>query len=557
MPDLVPVKRALLSVSDKTGLVDFATTLQKKYGVNLLSTGGTAKALRDAGLSVTDVSDVTGFPEMMDGRVKTLHPKIHGGLLAVRDDPAHAAAMKEHGIEPIDLVVINLYPFEQTIAKPGVTFDEAIENIDIGGPSMVRSAAKNHAYVAVVTAPEQYKKVLGDLAKHGGSTCSKHRRKLAVRAFQITGLYDFAITQYLNDAVKDLDPDQDLLRPLPPRRMPVKLRYGENPHQSADLRVERDFGGTASVAYATQHHGKELSYINVLDADAALACVKEFDSPAACVVKHATPCGVATAAAVARAVDAAYACDPVAAFGGIVAVNVPLDKPAAEALTARQKFLEVIVAPSFEPGALDLLKARWKNVRLLEVGPMFTEDDVHRLHREGPSDEPTFVTQSGVVSGPRVMPAVYLQERSIVGGQLRQVADFYGVIESEWKAVSKRPPTPAEMSDLKIAWLAVKHVKSNAITIAKDAATVGIGGGQVDRVGAARIAIEKAGERARGAVAASDAFFPFPDGPKLLIDAGVTAIVQPGGSVRDAETIGLCDERGVALVFTGRRHFRH
>jgi phosphoribosylaminoimidazolecarboxamide formyltransferase/IMP cyclohydrolase len=539
MPDLVPVKRALLSVSDKTGLVDFATALQTKYNVTLLSTGGTAKALRDGGLNVTDVSDVTGFPEMMDGRVKTLHPKVHGALLAVRDDPAHAAAMAEHGIEPIDLVVINLYPFEQTVAKPGVTFEEAIENIDIGGPSMIRSAAKNHAYVTVVTARGHYAKVLGDLEKHGGSTCAKHRRKLAFEAFSRTGMYDSAIAAYFNDVTR-ADAGKPPQSASPDRE--IRLRYGENPHQAASLIPTPDPIGTASIAHAKQHHGKELSYINVLDADAALACVKEFDAPAACIVKHATPCGVAIGQDVAWAVDQAYASDPVAAFGGIVAVNVELDRDAAEILTAGQKFLEVIVAPSFDDGALELLKTRWKNVRLLEVGPMFTDEQIGRMHREGMKNRFGY----GL-----------MQDRTIVGGRLTQQADLVGIVESEWKSVGRREPTDGERNDLKIAWLACKHVKSNAITIAKDAATVGIGGGQVDRVGAARIAIEKAGERAMGAVAASDAFFPFPDGPKLLIDAGVTAIVQPGGSVRDAETIALCDARGVALIFTGRRHFRH
>ena len=531
MPDLVPVRRALLSVSDKTGLVEFATALVKEFDVTLLSTGGTAKTLRDAGLAVTDVSDVTGFPEMMDGRVKTLHPKVHGGLLAVRDDPAHAAAMKEHGIEPIDLVVINLYPFFETVAKPDVTFEEAIENIDIGGPSMVRSAAKNHAYVTVVTMSGQYEKVLGDLRKHNGSTCAKHRLNLAHQAFGQTANYDLAITHYLLGIVK----------PEAVRTEKVMLRYGENPHQTAEMvRGARD--SEASIAYATQHHGKELSYINVLDADAALACVKEFDEPAACIVKHATPCGVGTGRTIAEAVENAYMSDPVAAFGGIVAVNVPMDAGAASVLTQGQKFLEVIIAPSFEAEALDVLKTRWKNVRLLEVGPMFTADVVRTNRRANTIDE----------SLDKVP-----HQRSIVGGMLVQQADNVGIVDSEWKTVGTTEPTEAQRLDLRLAWLACKHVKSNAIVIAHGAATVGIGGGQVDRVGACRIAVEKAGHRAIGAVAASDAFFPFADGPKLLIDAGVKAIVQPGGSVRDQETIDLCNERGVALVFTGRRHFRH
>ena len=554
MADLVPVKRALLSVSDKTGLVAFATTLQKTYGTTLLSTGGTAKALRDAGLAVTDVSEVTGFPEMMDGRVKTLHPKIHGGLLAVRDDPAHAAAMAEHGIEPIDLVVINLYPFEQTVAKPGVTFEEAIENIDIGGPSMVRSAAKNHAYVAVVTSPDQYVKVLGDLEKHSGSTCGKHRRKLAQKAFERTCQYDRAISSYFQHVVeRNGELLEGQFQQTPSKATTNFLRYGENPHQFA-LIVPNDAQGTASVAHARQLHGKALSYINVLDADAALACVKDFDQPAACIVKHATPCGVGTGESIDVAVERAYASDPVAAFGGIVATNQPMTVAAANALTAGQKFLEVIVAPSFEAIALETLRHRWKNVRLLEVGPMFVDEAARRFHRgqAGTHGSPATSTVSTGTG-----PETPMQVRSIVGGELHQAADVIGIVESEWKNVGKRAPTGAELADIRVGWIACKHVKSNAIVICKNEATVGIGGGQVDRVGAARIAIEKAGERAKGAVAASDAFFPFPDGPKLLIDAGVTAIVQPGGSVRDVETIALCDQRGVALIFTGRRHFRH
>ena len=520
MSDLVPVKRALISVSDKTGLKEFATALVNEFGVILLSTGGTAKFLRYAGLPVTDVSDVTGFPEIMDGRVKTLHPKIHGGLLAVRDNPDHVAAMNAHGIEPIDLVCINLYPFEQTIAKPDVTFEEAIENIDIGGPSVIRSAAKNHAFVAVLTTPHQYERLLGDLREQGGSTSMRRRKNLALFAFLKTSGYDEAIAGYLTTAtLGDLGV---------PKQTP--LRYGENPHQQAWLHPAVAKPATASVAFAKQHHGKELSYINVLDADAALACVKEFEAPAACIVKHATPCGVGTGKTIATAVERAYTSDPVAAFGGIVAVNVVMDKAAAEMLTAGQKFLEVIIAPAFEAGALDVLKNRWKNVRLLDVGPMF---------------EPGSERDAAI------------QVRSIVGGQLTQQSDLVGIIEPEWKTVSRREPTHEERETMKLAWLACKHVKSNAIVIAKDSATVGIGGGQVDRVGAARIAIEKAGERAKGAVAASDAFFPFPDGPKLLIEAGVTAIVQPGGSVRDQETIDLCNQHNIALIFTGRRHFRH
>jgi phosphoribosylaminoimidazolecarboxamide formyltransferase/IMP cyclohydrolase len=529
MNDLVKVRRALLSVSDKSGLVEFATALSREFGVELVSTGGTAKALRDAGLSVKDVSDLTGFPEMMDGRVKTLHPKVHGGLLAVRDDPAHAKAMAEHGIGAIDLVVINLYPFEATIAKPDCSLEDAIENIDIGGPSMIRSAAKNHRYVTVVTEAGDYATVLDALRANAGSTTHALRAKLAQQAFATTCRYDGAIAKYLAEHGQEKSTEFEL-----PGKLKLSLtkkqslRYGENPHQPAALYVGAN-PAEASVAFAEQLFGKELSYINLLDADAALACVREFASPAACIVKHATPCGVGTAKTIADAFARAYDSDPLAAFGGIVALNHGVGAETAQRIVEGQKFLEVIVAPSYTPDALELLKARWKNVRLLATGGLH-ERDAH---------------------------ATAVTLHAIAGGFLVQAKDAVGIVESEWKVVSKRQPTKAELEDLKLAWLAVKHVKSNAITIAQAGATVGIGGGQVDRVGAARIAIEKAGDRAKGAVAASDAFFPFPDGPELLLKAGVTAIVQPGGSQRDQLTIDAVDKAGAAMVFTGRRHFRH
>lgn len=529
--DLVPVRRALLSVSDKTGLREFATALHKEFGVELISTGGTAKFLRDAGLPVTDVSDVTGFPEMMDGRVKTLHPMIHGGLLALRDNPEHAAAMQKHGIKPIDLVCINLYPFEQTVNKPGVTFEEAIENIDIGGPSMIRSAAKNHRYVLVVTSPDRYEKVLGDLREHAGSSCGKHRLRQAQRAFDHTARYDALIASYLLTPAFGNVPLDRLPQEI--RLQLVKkqeLRYGENPHQKAALYVESGSGrskGEASVAGAKQLHGKELSYINLLDADAALNAVKELATPTVCIVKHATPCGYATADDLPAAFRNAYAGDPLAAFGGIVALNQPVDLVTAETITSIDKLLEVIVAPGYAPDALELLRSRWKNVRLLEVGPVGTPD---------PQD---------------------LTLHKITGGWLLQQRDLTGADDGAWKAVSSRQPTAEELRDLKVAWLACKHVKSNAITIAVHRALVGVGGGQVDRVNAARIAVQKAAERARGAVAASDAFFPFPDGPQLLLDAGVTAIIQPGGAMRDQETIDAVNRAGATMIVTGQRHFRH
>jgi len=521
--DLVPVKRALLSVSDKTGLIEFARALHQEFGIELLSTGGTARALRDGGLPVTDVSVVTGFPEMMDGRVKTLHPMVHGALLAQRDNPEHVAAMKQHGIQPIDLIVVNLYPFEKTVAKPGVTFEEAIENIDIGGPSMIRSAAKNHRWVLVVTSSDRYEKVLGDLREHGGSCCGKHRLKQAQRAFAHTAEYDSIISNYLATA-GGIDSAGMVLN----LHKALDLRYGENPHQKATLLVGNK-PGEASVAFARQLHGKELSYINLLDADAALAAVKEFDSPAACVVKHATPCGISAADDLPSAFRKAYEGDPLAAFGGIVALNKPVDLETASTITSIDKLLEVIVAPAYDPDALKLLRDRWKNVRLLEVGPV----------------------------EPGRVDANEFHMHKIVGGFLVQQRDRVGFDPAAAKTVSQRKPTAAEMADLKLAWLACKHVKSNAIVLARDGMTVGIGGGQVDRVGAARIAITKAGDRARGSVAASDAFFPFPDGPQLLLDAGVTAIIHPGGSVRDQETLEVVDRAKAAMVLTGQRHFRH
>ncbi len=567
MSDLVPVKRALLSVFDKTGLKEFATALHAEFHVQLISTGGTAKFLRDLGLPVTDVSEVTGFPEMMDGRVKTLHPKIHGGLLAIRDNPEHAAAMKAHDIAPIDLVCINLYPFEQTIAKPNVTFEEAIENIDIGGPSMIRSAAKNHRYVLVVTGPDRYEKVLGDLRQHGGASCGKHRLKQAQRAFATTARYDALIADYLEKSLEPTSKSSSVGRTLlsdsgrspdpssvgqtfvsasgggtsPPARerdLPnalqltltkkQDLRYGENPHQRGALYVENQ-PLEASVAFAEQLHGKELSYINLLDADAALSAVKELAGPGACVVKHATPCGFATAPDLATAFTDAYQGDPLAAFGGIVALNRPVDRATAEAITAGQLFLEVIVAPSYAPDALDLLRSRWKNVRLLAVpGEWRPATDSPELHLH-----------------------------KIAGGYLVQDRDITGLNESDWNVVSARQPTPRELDDLRIAWLACKHVKSNAITLARDSMMVGSGAGQQDRLSACRIAVAKAGDRSNGASAASDAFFPFPDGPAILLDAGVTAIIQPGGSVKDQDTTNLVNQRGAAMVFTGQRHFKH
>jgi phosphoribosylaminoimidazolecarboxamide formyltransferase/IMP cyclohydrolase len=550
--DLVPVERALLSVSDKTGLADFAKALHHEFGVQLISTGGTAAFLRGLNLPVTDVSEVTGFPEMMDGRVKTLHPKIHGGLLALRDNPDHAAAMAAHGIQPIDLLCINLYPFASTIEKPNVTLAEAIENIDIGGPAMIRSAAKNHGYVLVVTSPTRYEKVLGDLRKHHGSSCAAHRLKQSQSAFAHTAEYDGLIAKYLAKKITpevEANDDRGVRLQQPPVAAEAAhpgddstggsddrldlylskkqdLRYGENPHQKAALYVDHK-PNEASVAYAIQLHGKELSYINLLDADGALSAVKEFSDPAACIVKHTTPCGCAAAADLPTAFRRAFDGDPLAAFGGIVALNKPVDLATAQAITGIDKLLEVIVAPSYAEDALALLRERWKNVRLLEVGPVdgFDASELH-MHK-------------------------------IVGGYLVQQRDLTGLNELDWKIASKRPPTEKELADLKFAWLVCKHVKSNAIVVAKDRMLLGAGAGQMDRPSAARLAITKAGDRVKDSVAASDAFFPFPDGPKLLLDAGVTAIIHPGGSLKDQDTIDLVNQRGAALVLTGQRHFKH
>ncbi|AOH83556.1 bifunctional phosphoribosylaminoimidazolecarboxamide formyltransferase/inosine monophosphate cyclohydrolase [Sphingomonas panacis] len=518
----IPIRRALLSVSDKTGIVDLGKALAKA-GVELVSTGGTAKALRDAGLDVRDISDLTGFPEMMDGRVKTLHPKVHGGLLAVRDDAAHVASMKEHDIGAIDLVVVNLYPFEATVAK-GAERDEVIENIDIGGPSMVRSAAKNHAFVAIVTDPADYALVAG------GSTTLEDRKRLAAKAYAATAAYDSAIAQWFAFA------DQ---REAFPQILPVALtlgdtlRYGENPHQSAAFYATR--GPVANgVGQARQVQGKALSYNNYNDADAALELVSEFRDadPSVVIVKHANPCGVATAATIEQAYAAAFACDTVSAFGGIIALNRPLDAATARAITGI--FTEVVIAPDADEEAIALFAAK-KNLRLLLTGAL---------------PDPA---RGGLMA------------KSITGGWLVQGRD--NASAPEMKVVTKRAPTAAELADCRFAWTVAKHVKSNAIVYAKDGSTAGIGAGQMNRLESARIAAwkakdaaEKAGwaqPRTIGSAVASDAFFPFADGLLAAVEAGATAVIQPGGSIRDDEVIAAADAAGLAMVFTGVRHFRH
>jgi phosphoribosylaminoimidazolecarboxamide formyltransferase/IMP cyclohydrolase len=518
----IPIRRALLSVSDKTGLAELGKALAAK-GVELVSTGGTTKALRDAGLQVRDISDLTGFPEMMDGRVKTLHPNVHGGLLGVRDNPEHAAAMEAHGIGAIDLVVVNLYPFAQTVAR-GAGRDEVIENIDIGGPSMVRSAAKNHGYVAIVTDPADYEMV----AK--GSTTLDERKRLAAKAFALTAQYDATIASWFAFA------DQGQMFPdtlSVPLRHGQELRYGENPHQKAALYLPT--GPSArGIAQAGQLQGKELSYNNFNDADAALELVAEFRDgpPTVVIVKHANPCGVATGETLLDAYKAAFACDTVSAFGGIIACNRPLDGATAEAIT--DIFTEVVVAPDADESAKAAF-ARKKNLRLLLCG------ELPNPKRPG------------------------LMLKSIAGGMLVQSRDSGAI--GELKVVTKRQPTDQELADCRFAWTVAKHVKSNAIVYAKDGATAGVGAGQMNRLESARIAAwkakdaaEKAGwsePRTIGSAVASDAFFPFADGLLATVEAGATAVIQPGGSIRDEEVIAAADEAGLAMVFTGMRHFRH
>jgi phosphoribosylaminoimidazolecarboxamide formyltransferase/IMP cyclohydrolase len=526
MTDLRRVTRALISVSDKTGLVEFARALSG-HGIELISTGGTAKAIADAGLKVRDVSELTGFPEMMDGRVKTLHPKVHGGLLAIRDDAKHAASMQEHGIAPIDLLVVNLYPFDATVAK-GAVFDDCIENIDIGGPAMIRGAAKNHNDVAVVVDTDDYSRILEAL-KAGGTTLAL-RKALAQKAYARTAAYDAAISNWFANELGEAAPAYRAFG----GKLAEALRYGENPHQNAAFyrAPEQRYG----VATARQAQGKQLSYNNINDTDAAYECVAEFSGrgPACVIVKHANPCGVAEGANLVEAYRKALACDPTSAFGGIVALNGTLDADAARAIT--EIFTEVIIAPDATEDAISIVGAK-KNLRLLLAGGL---------------------------PDPR---AAGLTVKSVAGGLLVQSRDNATVDEMQLKTVTKRAPTQAELTDLRFAFRVAKHVKSNTIVYAKDRATVGIGAGQMSRVDSARIAARKAEDAAReqklsapltkGSVVASDAFFPFADGLLVAIEAGATAVIQPGGSMRDDEVIKAADEHGIAMVFTGVRHFRH
>ncbi len=522
---MTKISRALISVSDKSGVLEFAKTL-RQFGIEILSTGGTAKMLADAGVAVTEVGDYTSFPEMLDGRVKTLHPRIHGGILYRRDLPAHVAAVEGSGIPPIDLVIVNLYPFRATIAKPDCTLEDAIENIDIGGPTMVRAAAKNHRDVAVVTDPADYAALATELQANGGALSSETKFKLAVKAFSHTAEYDGAISNYLTAITPDGSKQQF------PERLNFQfakaqgMRYGENPHQQAAFYVapgEKE----ASIATARQLQGKELSYNNIGDADAALECVKQFDEAPSCViVKHANPCGVAYGANLLEAYDRAYQTDPESAFGGIIAVNGELDAATAQAIVERQ-FVEVIIAPKVSAAASEIVAAK-KNVRLLECGQWSKE------------------------------PAQRLDFKRVTGGLLVQGADLS--LYNELKVVTKRAPTEAEMADLLFAWRVAKFVKSNAIVYAKGKMTIGVGAGQMSRINSARIAAikaEHAGLQVSGSVMASDAFFPFRDGIDSAAQSGIVAVIQPGGSMRDEEVIAAADEHGMAMVFTGMRHFRH
>lgn len=520
------IRRALISLSDKSGLEDLARALAER-NIELISTGGTSAKLKGAGFAVTDVADVTGFPEIMDGRVKTLHPKVHGGLLGVRGNPVHAAAAAEHEIEPIDLLIVNLYPFEQTVAKDA-PYDECVENIDIGGPAMIRAAAKNHAAVTVVVDNGDFDELLEELSVNEGGTTLAFRKRLAAKAYARTAAYDGMISNWLGAVAADPKGEPNGFPPAytTQYRKAIDMRYGENPHQSGAFYVAAT-PAPGTVASARQRLGKELSYNNVADSDAALECVKSFtERPACVIVKHANPCGVAEADTLEAAYDRAYRTDPESAFGGIIALNGELDGATAKAIVERQ-FVEVILAPTVSEEAHDAVATK-KNVRLLETGPW------------------------PLAAPPR------REMRTVAGGLLVQETDL--ALYERLEVVTKRQPTPEEMADLLFAWKVAKFVKSNAIVYAKDGATVGVGAGQMSRVNSSRIAAikaEMAGLDIVGSVVASDAFFPFADGLISAAEAGATAVIQPGGSMRDSEVIAAADEKGLAMILTGMRHFRH
>jgi phosphoribosylaminoimidazolecarboxamide formyltransferase/IMP cyclohydrolase len=523
-PATPAIERAILSVTDKTGLADFARKLSA-LSIELVSTGGTAKLLRDSGIAVKDISELTGFPEMLDGRVKTLHPKVHGGILHRRENPAHRSAVAKHGISPIDMVVVNLYAFEKTAAKPGVAFDELIENIDIGGPSMIRSAAKNFHDVAIVTSPADYDAIAEELASSGGSLSLDTKWRLARKAFATTAAYDAAIASTLERVTVNgnlhLQPSKTGEQFPQTLRLTFQkaldLRYGENPHQKAAMYSD---GSGAGVANARQLQGKELSYNNIVDLQAAWDLAQEFEEPVCAIIKHTNPCGAATGKTLAEAYKRALECDPVSAFGGVIGVNRPIDAEAAEEM--HKLFLEVIAAPAFDEAAKAKFSTK-KNLRLVEVVPS---------------------NQKWVL-------------KNVSGGILVQDADVRPLQPSDLRVVTKRPPTPEETRALLFAWKVCKHVKSNAIVYARDGQTVGVGAGQMSRVDSAKIGAMKAQLPLQGTVAASDAFFPFPDGVEEIAKAGATAIIQPGGSQRDPEVIAAADRLGLAMLFTGVRHFRH
>jgi phosphoribosylaminoimidazolecarboxamide formyltransferase/IMP cyclohydrolase len=516
----VAIKRALISVSDKTGIVEFAGELAK-LGVEIISTGGTHSLLKEKGVPVIGISEVTGFPEIMDGRVKTLHPAVHSGLLAVRDNEEHQESMKKLGLDYIDLVVVNLYPFAQTIAKPDVSYEDAIENIDIGGPTMLRSAAKNHAFVTVVVDAADYGQVLEELRK-GEDTSLETRKRLAAKVFRHTGSYDALIADYLSKQMGEPFPERYTVT----YEKVQDLRYGENPHQKAAF-YKKPLA-TAGITNAEQLHGKELSYNNINDANTALQMIKEFSEPAVVAVKHMNPCGVGIGANVLNAYQKAYGADPISIFGGIIAANRMIDEATAKLLN--DVFLEIVLAPGFSPEALHILTQK-KNIRLLKVSGLDAAAAAER----------------------KVEPLV----TSVEGGMLVQDSDAYQLSEADIKVVTERKPTEEELKQLLFAWKVVKHVKSNAIVLVANDMTVGVGAGQMNRVGAAKIAIEQAGGKAQGAVLASDAFFPMGDTLELAANAGITAVIQPGGSIKDEESIRVANENGMAMIMTGVRHFKH
>ncbi|WP_017814606.1 bifunctional phosphoribosylaminoimidazolecarboxamide formyltransferase/IMP cyclohydrolase [Paenibacillus shenyangensis] len=513
------IKRALVSVSDKTGVVDFCRELSQ-LGVEIISTGGTKNLLADAGVPVIGISDVTGFPEILDGRVKTLHPAVHSGLLAVRDSEEHQQQMKDLELGYIDLVVVNLYPFQETISKPDVSYEDAIENIDIGGPTMLRSAAKNHAFVTVVVDAADYTTILDEVRAEGDTTLDT-RKQLAAKVFRHTAAYDSLISDYLSEVLDN---------PMPERYTVTyekiqDLRYGENPHQTAAF-YRKPMAPAGTLTTAEQLHGKELSYNNINDANAALQIVKEFTEPAVVAVKHMNPCGVGVGSTIAEAYNKAYNADPTSIFGGIVAANRTIDAETAQPLS--EIFLEIVLAPDFTPEALEILTKK-KNIRLLKMGEIAASADRKSQH---------IVTM-------------------VEGGMVVQDSDVHSITEADLKIVTDRAPSAEEMKQLLFGWKVVKHVKSNAIVLAADDMTVGVGAGQMNRVGAAKIAIEQAADKAKGAILASDAFFPMGDTVEAAAKAGITAIIQPGGSVKDEESIKAANEHGIAMVFTGVRHFKH